>query len=567
MTTDNPDDKYMTFLRTTRRKVKTRASDHDRVVVADARRALEKRNEELDRILDAVRSGIKKKRDVLAAADETLRELYDSSTTEKLVVCRVFVDARNGGTIKLVREDNSELFGEPRPLSKEEREVFGSTKSNPDMFGDPTVNEELAKKLKLTEYLSDDEPVDPAARVAVALSSTDLSDDLKTMLLSMDEEDEPSAKQALREAKRANDPAEEGGKKKRGRPKKEAAAPSLPAPPTPPVEDEPGPAVAEKDPVPPVMPRPPRATQPDDAEEPDEPDESEPADDGDVPPDDFHDAEHVEVDEAAADVHDADIDDAVAETSGSEHEPPGDVGPESEGANVYSFVEDEDAPPVDDDLPMDLDAPAPQVEEEDALPDFGEAEQVAAPPPVDVAPETPAPSAAATPSDDEQPAPAAAAAPETPPPAKKKQAKPKKADAVTPPTVDAPPAPVAPEAPAHALNLSNNFGLAPKIVTSFLTCIKDGLRKTPSFSPHAVEIASSARVNGREVDFSPKWQAALIPVLDHLAAEKVVRRRELAGGVVVYWHESHDATIDDTIAGYLKDKGAAYVASMATAKK
>lgn len=561
--TDNPDTKYMTFLRETRRRVKMPASDHDRVIVADARRKLEKRGEELDRIQEAVKAALKRRRTVLTTEDDFLRELFDANMVEKSVPCLVFVDARNGGTIKLIRKDNGELFADPRPLTKEEREVFASTKSSPSMFGDEAMNEELAKKLKLTEYIADDAPIDPQVRVRAALEQSEIPDDLKEILLTLDqdESDEPSA---LSEAKAKN-----SEKKKPGRPKKDAAPPA-PLTPAAPAEDaEPGPAKAEKDEEPPRMPKPPRAAQPDEAEG---TDESEPTGD-----DDASEGEAPGEDDAAAEQADAKIDDDVAE---AEDELPADV---TDGADESDASEPADAvegeAPDGDDLPAHLfveDEPAD--EPGDDLPDFGPS---AMSPADESAPEAPANDTTETEPDAAPPAPEAAAdapAAEHPVepaepeakaeepalvlPAKPKAKATKAKKAEEPAAAPTPSAPAEPVIPAHALSEANHFGFAQKTGALFVKCIADAVGVTPIFAPHAVAIASSPKVNdGKALHFSPKWVAALVPVLDHLAAQKTVRRRE-TNGVVVYWHEKHDAKIDDVIAGYMKDQGLAYIASL-----
>lgn len=557
--TDNPDTKYMTFLRETRRRVKLPASDHDRVIVADARRQLEKRGEELDRIEAAVKAALKKRRTILTTEDDFLRKLYDDHMVEKSVPCRVFVDARNGGTIKLIRKDNGELFADPRPLTKEEREVFASTKSSPSMFGDETMNEELAKKLKLTEYIADDAPIDPQVRVRAALEQSEIPDDLKEILLTLDQEDEDQPS-ALSEAK---------AKKKPGRPKKDAAPPAAPAPVAPAEDAEPGPARAEKDEEPPRMPKPPRAAQPDDAEG---TDESEPP--ADVEPSA---GEGASEDEVEAEQADAKIDD-VSET---EDEIPADVldaADAEDAADEPAAAADGEAPAGDEPPTFTFVEDEPTEEPGDDLPDFGTSSTTAEDEKAgDEAPKAPAnDTTEAEPEALPQEPEAATDAPAAEPEVKAEEpaivpAKPTKAKAVKAKKADAEPAPaatppqVAPEAPViptHDLSEANHFGFAQKTGALFVKCIADAVGVTPIFAPHAVAIASSPKVNdGKALHFSQKWVAALVPVLDHLAAQKTIRRRE-TNGTVVYWHEKHDAKIDDVIAGYLKDKGLAYIASL-----
>lgn len=565
--TDNPDTKYMTFLRETRRRVKMPASDHDRVIVADARRKLEKRGEELDRIQEAVKAALKRRRLVLTTEDDFLRELYDANMVEKSVPCLVFVDARNGGTIKLIRKDNGELFADPRPLTKEEREVFASTKSSPSMFGDETMNEELAKKLKLAEYIADDAPIDPQVRVRAALEQSEIPDDLKEILLTLDQDetDEPSA---LSESKAKN-----GEKKKPGRPKKDAAPAAEPAPAAPAEDAEPGPAKAEKDEVPPRMPKPPRAAQPDEAEG---TDESEPTGDGDA-----SEGEGADEDEAEAEQADASDGDA----SEAEDEIPADVLDAAEVPAEPTGAADGEAP-AGDDLPSHLFVESEPTEEPgDDLPDFGTSDATAEDEKADdEAPKAPANDVTeaepeAAPSAPEAAADAPAGEPPVEPaepeakaeepalvlpakPTKAKAVKAKKADTEPTPATPPPVAPAEPVVPTHDLSEANHFGFAQKTGALFVKCIADAVSVTPVFAPHAVAIASSPKVNdGKALHFSPKWVAALVPVLDHLAAQKTIRRRE-TNGTVVYWHEKHDAKIDDVIAGYLKDKGLAYIASL-----
>lgn len=228
-------DKYITILRTTRRKVTMPATDHDQRIVADVMRSLDKRKAELEDALARFKAAIKERVVVVDSMHDDLGGLYDRAQSEKLVLCDVILDSRNGGMIKVIRKDNGELFGEPRALSKAEREAFDATKAQPSLLdGGPAVNEALAKSLKLSEYIESDPPVDPNERGRVALDSSALPDDLRDALLALESGDE-DAGAALRDAKKAD--------------KKKAKAPT---------DDEPGPEKAEKDAAPPKPPTPPR---------------------------------------------------------------------------------------------------------------------------------------------------------------------------------------------------------------------------------------------------------------------------------------------------------------------
>lgn len=534
MAEDN--DKYLTFLRETHRKVKLPAADHDRVILADARRLLETRNEELDRVKDTVSRLIKARKALIDAEDANLRDLYDSRIVERHVKCRVYVDARGGGMIKLVRCDNGEIFGEPRPLTKEEREAFSSTKSQTGLYdaAEPAMNEALAKKLKLTEFMADDPPVDPQQRVARVLSESALPEDLRDALLALDTEEEDPG-EALREAKaaKAKEDAEEAPKK-RGRPKKEKAEP--------PPDAEPGPEKAEKDPAP-GPPKPPRKPVQD------EPPEPMPE----YPPQDF---------DGGADVPEAAADDAASEggagdpdVQDAEEAAGGDVPPEDE-----EEAEEESPVSASDFEPPPESTPAPTSAEDFA--DFVSEDGSEAPE------DTEEPSPVAPAAEPEPPAAEPDAIPEevpvaTPVEPKKGRGKKKAEAAAEPPPEPATPPPAAPAVPAHDLTAENHFGLGEKLGvglrSGILTCVK----VTPVFSDRAVPILTAPGANnGRTVKFKDTWAAATIPILDDLATAKEVRRRDLPSGITVWWHEKHDATIDTVIAGYTRDGGTSFMAKL-----
>lgn len=546
---EEDNDKYLTFLRETHRKVKLPASDHDRVILADARRLLETRNEELDRVKDTVTRLIKARKALIDAEDANLRDLYDSRIVEKHVKCRVYVDARGGGMIKLVRSDNGEIFGEPRPLTKEEREAFSSTKSQTGLYdaGEPAMNEALAKKLKLTEFMADDPPVDPQQRVARVLSESALPEDLRDALLALDTEEEDPG-EALREAKaaKAKEDAEEAPKK-RGRPKK-----------TPPPDAEPGPEKAEKDPVP-GPPKPPRKPVQDEPPEPTP--EYAPQDfDGMADAASTGDAPEPAAEEAASENGAGDPDVQEAEEAAGGDVPAEDEEPSEEEAPVSAS--DFDPPPESTPAPASEedfadfvaeDGSEPPSDTEEPAPAAPPAEDPPAAPPEPEAPAAPAPEPVATdPTAEETPAPAPAEP-------KKPRGK-KKADA---PTGDAPEPATPPAVPTHTLNAENHFGLGEKLGvglrSGILTCVK----VTPVFSDRAVPILTAPGANnGRTVRFKDTWAAATIPILDDLATAKEVRRRDLPSGITVWWHEKHDATIDTVIAGYARDGGTSFMAKL-----
>ena len=241
--------KYRTFLKRTHRRLKRPANDHDRTKIGEGQNAIKDRIDMLTDLKSRINKAIRTRVERLETEERNLRELFRAREKEEFVEVAVYVDSRQGGMIVVVDTSTNKTVGEPRPLSVQEREVFASTKSQPELFGGDVVavNEELAKKLNLIEYLAEDKPVTITDRVATALENGDLPEDLKEAILALeDEEDEPAA--APKKAKKANDaPGPE--KKKRGRPKKEPApAPVVPAPePTKTQEDHPGPDVAEKD--------------------------------------------------------------------------------------------------------------------------------------------------------------------------------------------------------------------------------------------------------------------------------------------------------------------------------
>lgn len=253
--------KYETFLRRIKVQVRRPATDHDKARMAQGQTALLDKADELIAIGKRIKNAIRSRKEGLDTNEREIRKLVKSKTKMELVECEVVLDSRQGGVL-FVRtlDDAHEVVKGPRPLSGAEREVFASMKAQPGFFDDPVgVNEALAKKLNLTDYLSDHPPMDLDELIANALDEADLPEDVKSAILALEEEDEAKEKKSKKKD-------EDKPKKEKGKGKKKNA-PDLPPAPIPPAATttasseklpEPGPAKAEKDDDGP--PRPPRST-------------------------------------------------------------------------------------------------------------------------------------------------------------------------------------------------------------------------------------------------------------------------------------------------------------------
>jgi len=588
--------KYETFLRRTRKRVRRPANDHDKAQIGAGQTALLDRIDELKALQKRVKNAINSRCEILGTEERELRKL--SKAKEKDVFCDalVLIDSRQGGVILVRDAETGDVLAGPTPLSASQREVFASTKSQPGLFGDPVaVNEELAKKLNLMEYLADDPPITIEQRVANALNAGDLPDDLKEAILSLDEDDDPAPKD-----KTPKEPKAKKGKGKKAKgeaftnpqpaaPPAPAATPAPTAPSAPaPTDDEPGPAAIEPDRE--ELPkRPPRARAPlsDTPPEDDEPsagdvadaegmagdsgethapetseEPSEPAadaDDSDEIPDFGSDAADVEPaaedageptdesprareydtgdeSEAAMEAHDAAIDDEIAHTD--------DVAPDSSDAPGEPLDMDPSEQPEPTDVPPDAEITT------DAIPEMDDAPESPAEPasePADASPEV-----APTDTPAAEPAPVTAteepvAKAETPAPKKRGGTK-KKADAEPPPAAEpvatTPPAePVAPaettpaEPPAAApeapaLSLANHFGLkSEKMAIDAMAAFKSMAKREVFFSSNLAADVETAA----KTKFSASMRASIVPMFAHLAAEKEITRRKLANGDFAYY--------------------------------
>lgn len=447
-TPPNPDPAYEIVLRETQRRVETPASDADLAAMHRGRRRIDHRAAEIERLLDILKRAQKKlkgRHDALRAESEGIGQIADREKVERLVLCEVVHDARQGGVIFIRRKDTREVIPNSyRPLSAEERNVFADLKPQPDLIPgmSPTVDEELAKKLRLSEYLADAAPADIDAQIEEALAASALAPELQDALLTIEadaneEEEKPKAKKPKKE-KAPAEPKEPKAKGKGGRKKKDAA------PPPPPVEEpetdeeipEPGPDEMEPDePERPALPRrpdapravpqPPEAEDGTDEEEPaPQEDESEPDDDAasdsgeDAPAEDGAESDGKEAvaDEPSGEEPEA----AAGETVASEEEP--ETSASDDAANLgESFLDDDGSEDAESDGETD------EIPDYETSDDSGEAAPAADPYPEaydadsdDVAdPEWVDASVTPAPADEpEQPAPAPEASPEPEPIAK-----------------------------------------------------------------------------------------------------------------------------------------------------
>lgn len=576
--TDDDRSKYEIFLRPTKKRVKRPATDHDRALIGAGQTALLDKRDQLTELKTRFNRAIRTKIDALDAEERDLRALSKEKKREELREAHVYIDARQGGVILVRDAETGETLMGPTPLSSAQREVFHATKTQTGLFDakDPVkTNEELARKLNLSEYLADDPPASVEERVALALDACDLPDELKDQITAFFEEveaeddDEPSPKAKKPKAKK--EPKET---KKRGRPKKNSDPAPTPAPASASTttDEQPGPAVAEKDDA---LPKgPPKAKKPlsdkpaegemlplateeehtlegshaslvsslasrvaDKAE--DEGDESEedeapapePVDDGDVAaiPEP---TEEVIEDEVPVDVY---VDSEEPDFSNSEGEP---------------VIEPEEEPVVADEAPAD-------VESDDEIPDYGtepEDEPAPAVEPTETLAVEPEPAPAVeAPAD--VPAPASPE-PEAPPPAPALEPAPtvatEKRDKKKRDTAPTPPAVAEPE-----LNEGNHWGLTELLMNQLTQAVTATVRRIVFFSPIVlpqIETETKAPIKPENM------RRAMPVVFRDLAAKGNYTARPLSNGDVAYYllvktPRAKDLTADRVeavIAAYLK---------------
>lgn len=576
--------KYETFLRRTRKRVRRPANDHDKAQIGAGQTALLDRQDELRSLKKRVNAAVRARLDILEGEERELRALSKSKTKDVFCDALVIIDSRQGGVIIVRDADTGDTLAGPTPLSAAQREVFASTKSQTGFFDDPVgVNEDLAKKLNLLEYLGDDPPITIEQRVANALDAGDLPDELKTAILALDEDEddsEPKKPKAMKEPKKK-------GKKAKGEaftnptPPTPAAPPASPAPATAPsaptatVDDEPGPATAEVDtdlPKKPPRPAVRLSDTPPDVEPEEEPSAGDVADaegmaaDVTPEPEGFSaDIEPAAEAEATDDVESDEIPDFENEPADAptavelaEREIA-----EEEAAEIDA-ISDEIAAADDDSAPDSANAPGEPIDDVDAseqpeptdvppdaeivtddIPemDGDDASTEPAGEPVDASSEAAPPPVAlpiVKPVEPEEEA--AAKAAETPAPKKGR----KKKGEVDPPNPDvtaepAPPAaePVAPVVPAAsdtpaapALSVANHFGLkTEKMANDAVAAFRSMAKRTVFFGRNlAADVETEAKTK-----FSATMRGAVVPVFEHLAAEKQITRRKLANGDVAYY--------------------------------
>ena len=605
-------DKYETFLRRIKVRVRRPATDHDKAKMAQGQTALLDKLDELDALLKRVKNAIRSRKDILDSNERELRSWIKSKTKEVLVECEVVIDARQGGVL-LVRtlDEHRDVVKGPRPLSAKEREVFASTKSQTGFFDDPVgVNEELAKKLNLTDYISEQAPVDVDDIIATALDDADLPEDVKNAILSldMDEDEEKTPKK--------KDKGEKKEKKSKKKDKGADAPPPAPAaatPPSPPANEptpEPGPAKAERDED---APRPPKAgvkvviegtdvndnfvseeiilpamegAEDEATEEPsDAPEETSDSDAQfvDDEPDAQPEEPGEETSEPAMEQADAIVEDDVSEAESTEEAADDDLPgePLDDGTEEEEEGEEEDVPPeVAGDMSPEWqsvanaasDAPAPSevtydVDESDLPPDSvptapasttepETAQEGASEPEVEPTPEV---------TSEEPQAPATADPPSpdaTAVPAKRKPGRPPKpkppADAPPPAPATPPPPPPAAPPVANERTLANHFGMNEKLAKNALVVFPaqagggtPPLQGEVIFLSTAIEQFEKASGGVR----LPKILREAIPsVFAHLAQTGVLLTRSLPGGDIAYWHPNIAGEADKQIAAFQKKK-------------
>lgn len=556
--------KYETFLRRTRKRVRRPANDHDKAQIGAGQTALLDRIDELAALGKRVKNAIRSRCEVLGTEERELRKLSKAEKKDVFCDALVLIDSRQGGVILVRDAETNDVLAGPTPLSASQREVFASTKSQPGLFGDPVaVNEDLARKLNLMEYLADDPPITIEQRVANALDAGDLPNDLKDAILLLDEEDEPAPK------KKDKAPKEKKGKKKGAftNPTPPAASSPAASASVATSDDEPGPAAVEPDRE--ELPKhPPRARAPmSDMSPEDEPsvgdvadaegmtgdsaethapetEAGEPtaeADDDGLP--DFEEPsramdlspewQQVEAATTGEPVVDSDVtegdvdyDDSPPDSSDAPGEPVNDVDP-SEQPEPEDVPDDADI--VTDPIP-EMDASEPSVEPAgEAVDNASETEPAVVTLPV-VKPVEPQEEAAAK-------------AAETPAPKKtgrkKKDVDPPNPDATgdapvatTPPAAAAPAAPTAAALATPAPTFANHFGLkTEKMALDAANAFRSMAKRTVFFGRNlAADVETEAKTK-----FSAAMRAAVVPVFEHLAAEKQITRRKLQNGDVAYY--------------------------------
>lgn len=584
------DPKYETVLRETQRRVPLQATDADIVAYHRGMRAIDHRVDELTRIegvLSRAMRKVKAKKVRLADERSRLGAASDRDVVERLVTCEVVYDARQGGAI-FVRQkgETTVIAGSERPVSADERAVIAALEREPPGAED----EGLASKLRLMEYASDAPPDDIKSQVDEAIDASHLPPELQEALLALEEEDEepePKEKKAAKPKaeKPAKAPAEPKAKGKQGGKKKGAAttpAPEVPTKPAPaPAADgdappaEPGPAEMEPDEAPPRPPVAPPARAAESAAVSEEDATAEPPAAEDLA-DDASDADAAETGDSAAggDVDEdgeseeptepADFvgDDQVdAEAAGAEGSPDAPPYPEAFDADEDEHEEpweDGSAPPAsaaaegDDHVPEYEDLTVVRPGAEEPLP-IDEEPAAAAPPPAPAPEPLPEP---APPPATPVAAPAPAATPEPPPPPAKAAARKKKgagdaapapaptngaaaAQAAPAPVVTPAPALAASAPPAEARTAANHFGLSPAIAGKFGEAVVQYLGKEPMLASTAAATVSK-KLGTLLTD---NMRDALVPMLNHLAAEGKIRRQP-AGSDMIFFIPEHAGNVE-----------------------
>lgn len=579
--------KYETFLRRTKKRVRRDATDHDRSLIGQGQTALLDRRDALLELKSRVNKAIRSRVDLLDGEERALRALSKEKKREELVDAHVILDSRQGGVIIVRDAETGEVLAGPTPLSASQREVFAETKTQTNLFDKSAdvvaANEELAKKLNLMEYLADDPPASTSERVAAALEAGDLPDDLKSQLMDFLAEDEADREGREKEgsapkAKKEKTPSEP---KKRGRPKKDKSEPAKAAPPAPATTDEqPGPAVAERDETLPK--KPPSAKKPM-SDEPEEGERIPIAEEGDAPlsrarqdlvsslasyvrdhDDEEGDAE--EEPEMAAPEAAEEPADEPSEPDGLSTEPvdDGDVDAIPEPAHDIDETEpgepDEasspsDETPVDVEPAADVSEPEEPAADDDEIPDYGSPDVAPEPapkrivdredePPADDEPSEPAPSEATDP-EDAQPSPAPEPEPKpVEPPALSPEPEPVKAAAEPPPvavaakpkkkrdadaTASATPPPAA---PAPDLTEANNWGMPAQQAARLVPAAEAAVRNVVFYSP--IVVSQVEAESGTPLKAESMCRA-LPFIFRDLAAKGKFSARSLPNGDVAYY--------------------------------
>ena len=561
----------------------------------------------IEGVLSRAMRKVKAKKVRLADERSRLGAASDRDVVERLVTCEVVYDARQGGAIFVRQKgETTVIAGSERPVSADERAVIAALEREPPGAEDEGLASKLRLMEYASDAPPDDIKSQVDEAIDASHLPPELQEALLA-LEEEDEEPEPKASKPKKEKapKPAKAPSEKkkGGKKKGAAaappPAPEAAAPASAAD----ENAEPGPAEIEPDECPkPPTPRAPVADDTEPVSEEDATAEPEPtASEAEEPADEAA-ADDAETDSGAgADASSGDesdgADDADAEAgdpagfTGDDQPPPveasgdGDVTDDAaEGEPAADpYPEAYDADGADEDEPPWEDGSAPAAAEaalpaDDHVPEYedltvvrdgaGEPSPVAEP-----AAAAPPPAPEAAPEPEPTPPPAVVAAPA--PTEKKAPAKKKKAgDAAAPAPADGaapigvapsngvvahtaangaaaapPPAPVVTPTPAPAATpaasatpartAENNFGLSPAIAGKFGEAVVQFLGKEPLLA----STASAALSKRFGTVVTPNLEAALLPMLNHLATQGTIQRRP-AGNDMIFHIPEHAGTVD-----------------------